>query len=178
MRRSTAVAGGRPAVQVPSAERLLHHRGQGLCQGQQFHPFCDYLERSEVGRRGAARHLADHLRRSNDTKYTEQSERLVLIAAVRRVRKPGCKFDEMLVLERPQRGLKVDAAADAGGQRRVVLRRSSAERRGARVHRALRGRWIVEASELSGMKTADVEHLKAMLSRLGTIAREWHGADC
>ena len=35
----------------------------------------------------------------------------------------------------------------------------------------LRGRWIVEASELYGMKKADVEHLKAMLSRRVDRAR-------
>ena len=35
---------------------------------------------------------------------------------------------------------------------------------GKRVIEMLRGRWIVEAGELSGMRKADVEHLKAMLS--------------
>ena len=36
---------------------------------------------------------------------------------------------------------------------------------GKRVIETLRGRWIVEAAELSGMRKADVEHLKALLSR-------------
>ena len=34
-----------------------------------------------------------------------------------------------------------------------------------RVIETLRGRWIIEAGELSGMRKADVEHLKAFLSR-------------
>ena len=39
----------------------------------------------------------------------------------------------------------------------------------------LRGRWIVEAAELSGMRKADVEHLKAMLSRRIDRARMAYG---
>src|SRR5262249_6916252 len=46
----------------------------------------------------------------------------------------------------------------------------------------LRGRWIVEAAEMSGMRRTDVEHLKAMLSRqidrarlaYGRITTEYH----
>src|SRR5262249_61625370 len=34
-----------------------------------------------------------------------------------------------------------------------------------KVIETLHGRWIVEAAELSGLKKADVEHLKAFLSR-------------
>ena len=35
----------------------------------------------------------------------------------------------------------------------------------------LRGRWIVEAAELKGMRNGDTEHLKAFLSRTGDRAR-------
>jgi hypothetical protein len=37
-----------------------------------------------------------------DGEFARAVSAIVLIAAVRRVRKPGCKFDEMLVLESPQ----------------------------------------------------------------------------
>jgi predicted P-loop ATPase len=44
-----------------------------------------------------------------------------------------------------------------------------------KVIESLRGRWIIEAAELSGMKKADVEHLKAMLSRRIDRARMAYG---
>ena len=44
-----------------------------------------------------------------------------------------------------------------------------------RVIETLRGRWIVEAAELSGMRKADVEHLKATLSRRVDRARMSYG---
>jgi predicted P-loop ATPase len=91
---------------------------------------------------------------------------LPLIAAVRRVRKPGVRFDEMLVLEQPQQGsekstaLSVLAVEDDWFCDDLPLNLE-----GKRVIEQLRGRWIIEAAELSGMKNADIEHLKAMLSR-------------
>ena len=46
---------------------------------------------------------------------------------------------------------------------------------GKRVIESLRGRWIVEAAELSGMRRADIEHLKAFLSRQVDRARLAYG---
>jgi len=40
---------------------------------------------------------------------------------------------------------------------------------------SLRGRWIIEAAELSGMRRADIEHLKAFLSRQVDRARLAYG---
>ena len=90
----------------------------------------------------------------------------MLIAGVRRVRQPGCKFDEMLVMEQPTQGtdkstaLSILAVHDDWFSDDIPLDASGKE-----VIEMIRGRWILEAAELSGMKKADVEHLKAMLSR-------------
>ena len=103
---------------------------------------------------------------ATDTKYTRAVGALVLIAAVRRVRKPGCKFDEMLVLEQPQQGTdKSSALAALAVNDDWFSDDLPLNVEGKRVIEMLRGRWIIEAAELSGMKKADVEHLKAMLSR-------------
>jgi hypothetical protein len=48
-----------------------------------------------------------------NTKYVQAVGALVLIAAVRRVRQPGCKFDEMLVLESGGQGLNKSTALRA-----------------------------------------------------------------
>jgi virulence-associated protein E len=109
---------------------------------------------------------------AEDTNYVRAVGGLALIAAVRRVRKPGCKFDEMLILENPQQGtdkstaLKVLAVREKWFSDDLPLHSD-----GKRVIEQTRGKWIVEASDLSGMRRSDVEHLKATLSRTSDRAR-------
>jgi hypothetical protein len=109
---------------------------------------------------------------AENTEYVRAVGSLFLIAAVGRVRLPGCKFDEMLVLENPEQGnnkstaLAILAVRDEWFSDDLPLNADS-----KRTIEALRGRWIVEAAELSGMRRADVEHLKAFLSRQVDRAR-------
>ena len=89
---------------------------------------------------------------------------IFLVAAVRRVRQPGCKFDELLVWE-SQQGWEKSAAARALCPREswfsddLQLRASSKE-----VVEATGGKWIIEASELVGSKR-EAERLRGFLSR-------------
>jgi hypothetical protein len=109
------------------------------------------------------------------TPYVRAVGALTLIAAVRRIREPGCKFDEMLILESQQgteKSMLLELLAansewftddlPLNSDTKVVIER-------------LRGRWIVEAAELSGMRKADVEHLKSFLSRQKDCARPAFG---
>lgn len=130
-----------------------------------FHPVRDYLD-------GLA--WDGHARLDNwlvayggaaDTEFIRAVGRLVLIAAVRRVRQPGCKFDEMLVLEGEQgtnksSALQVLAVNEDWFSDEVPLAGD-----GKMAIEALAGRWLVEAAELKGMKNSEAEHLKAFLSR-------------
>src|SRR5262249_50019060 len=101
---------------------------------------------------------------------------LSLIAAVRRVRQPGCKFDEILVLEHEEQGtdkstaLRTLAVNDDWFSDDLPLNADS-----QKVIESLRGRWIIEAAELSGIRRADVEHMKALLSRQIDRARMSYG---
>lgn len=102
---------------------------------------------------------------AKDTEYVRRVGAIVLIAAVRRIRIPGCKFDELLIIESAQ-GLNKSSALRAlckddswfsddlplnVGAKEIIERTS--------------GKWIIEAAELAGSRTAQVEHLKSMLSR-------------
>lgn len=99
-----------------------------------------------------------------DTPFVRAVGRIVLIAAVRRIRKPGCKFDEMLVLESPEGRNKSTLFAVLAGE--VWFSDDAPLNAGAReVIERLRGRWIVECADLSGMTRAEIEDLKAFLSR-------------
>lgn len=143
-----------------------------------FHPVCDYLDGLVWdGKPRIDRWLATYAgATSND--YTRAVGSLTLIAAVRRVRHPGCKFDEMLVLEQPQQGtdkstaLSVLAVHDDWFCDDLPLNAD-----GKRVIEQMRGRWLIEAAELSGMRKADIEHLKAFLSRQIDRARLAYGRE-
>lgn len=136
-----------------------------------FHPVAEYLAAlrwdgvPRIGRWLAAYGGAV------DTPYTRAVGELVLVAAVRRVRRPGVKFDEMLVLESPQgtnksSALKLLATRDDWFTDDLPL---NAETR--RVIEALSGKWIVEAGELKGLKKGGTDHLKGFLSRTHDKAR-------
>jgi putative DNA primase/helicase len=100
----------------------------------------------------------------SDTPYSRAVGRKWMISAVARVFQPGCKADHALILEGMQGTLKsttacvmamddawfADEIADLGTK-------DSAQ--------DLRGKWIIELSELSALKRGEVERVKAFMTR-------------
>ena len=109
---------------------------------------------------------------AKDSDYVRAVGALVLVAAVRRVRSPGCKFDEMLVLENPEQGTDKSSALQALAVNpewfsdNLPLGLPPKE-----TIEALSGHWIMEVSELQGMRKSDIEKVKAFLSRQTDRAR-------
>jgi Virulence-associated protein E-like domain len=137
-----------------------------------FHPVRDYLDGlvwDGVSR--IDRWLVDY-GGADATEYVCAVGALTLVAAVRRVRKPGCKFDEMLIFEMPTQGKDKSTAIQVLAVREEWFSDDlPLNSDGKRVIEQTRGKWIVEASELSGIRRSDVEHLKATLSRASDRAR-------
>lgn len=102
---------------------------------------------------------------AEDSSYVRAVGALLLVAAVRRIRQPGIKFDEMPVLEGDQGTNKSSALAVLAVDEDWFSDDLPLTADGKRVIEALAGRWIVEAAELKGMRKGEVEHLKAFLSR-------------
>ena len=112
---------------------------------------------------------------ADDSEYSRAVGALMLIAAVRRVRQPGCKFDEMVVFESQQGWLKSSAVqalcvnpewfSDC-----LPLSASIKE-----VIEQTEGKWIIEVPELAGLPGTQVEKLKAMLSRQTDSSRAAYG---
>lgn len=100
-----------------------------------------------------------------DTPFVRAVCRIVLIAAVRRIRCPGVKFDEMLVLESPEGTEKSTAFRVLAGER-WFSDDAPLHEKAREVIERLRGRWIVECADLAGMRKGEVESLKAFLSRM------------
>ena len=99
----------------------------------------------------------------------------MLVAAVRRVRQPGAKFDEMLVLQSPQGFDKSGAMKALAGGDRWFADDLPLTADAKRVIEMISGKWIVEAAELNGIRKGEVEHLKSMLSRTHDRARLAYG---
>lgn len=100
-----------------------------------------------------------------DNEYTRAVSSIVLIAAVRRITQPGCKYDEMLVLESPQGMNKSSALRALCSNSEWFSDDLPLNVDSKQVIERTIGKWIIEASDLAGKRKADVEHLKSIMSR-------------
>lgn len=169
---STAAAQNFPKAKFIDAIDYMAHK-------RSFHPVKDYLESVTPAWDGTPRldtWLTDYAS-APDTAYTRAAASKIMIGAVRRIYEPGCKHDEMIVLEGAQntgkstlvRSLCADEAWFTDG---VTLNMESKE-----LIEVTKGRWFVEAPELSRLTGAEAEHVKAMLSRTEDVARLAYGRD-
>lgn len=148
---------------------------QFLCLKNQFDPVLDYLD--EMQWDGTPR-LDTWLVRymgAIDTEFNRAVSRLSLIAAVRRARHPGTKFDQIVVLEGPEEGKGKSSAVRilAGPENFSDQKILGVDDR--MQQELLEGVWLYEISELSGMNKAEVEHVKAFASRDEDRARPAYG---
>jgi Virulence-associated protein E len=118
--------------------------------------------------------LIDHLG-SPDTPYFRAIGRIWLIAGVRRVRDPGCKFDQLLVLEGGQGVGKSSTLRALAMEADWFSDYFPLTDDPKRVIEAVTGKFVIEMAELSGMRKTDVEPLKALISRQVDEARMAYG---
>lgn len=140
------------------------------CREHSFNPVVDYLDYCESlwGLDGGARvetWFTDYLHIEDDTAGLARAvAKLILVASVRRVRQPGCKFDYMPVLVGPENIGKSEALARLYGPENFtdqqIINVSDKV-----LGENLLGRWGVESAELAGNRKADSDHLKAQLTR-------------
>ena len=145
-----------------------------LCLENQFDPVCDYLASLQWdGKPRLDRWMADYLG-AGDTELNRAIGRLSLIAAVRRARQPGTKFDQIVVLEGTEGRGKSTALEILAGRENFsdqkVLDLPDKEQQ-----EAMCGIWIYEIAELTGMRRAATEHVKAFASRTVDRARPAYG---
>lgn len=127
-----------------------------------FHPIKSYLESATWDGIPRAERLFTVYLGAADTHYVRQVTRKMLLAAVARLYRPGCKFDQMLVLVGPQGAGKSSLLAKLGREWFSDSLRTF-ENKEAGEH--LQSGWIFEIGELSAMKKTEVEEVKAFLSK-------------
>jgi hypothetical protein len=141
-----------------------------------FDPVCDMLAKAETEWDGTERldKMAVTHFNAEDTEYNRAIVRKTMIAAVRRARHPGCKFDNILVLEGPEGYFKSMTLAILAGEDNFSDQ-SILGARDKEVQEQLSEVWIHENADLAGMKKADVEHVKSFASRQTDRARPAFG---
>jgi len=127
-----------------------------------FHPIKSYLESTVWDGVPRAERIFPVYLGAPDTHYVRQVTRKMLLAAVTRLYRPGCKFDQMLVLVGPQGAGKSSLLAKLGREWFSDSLRTF-ENKEAGEH--LQSGWIFEIGELSAMKKSEVEEVKAFLSK-------------
>jgi predicted P-loop ATPase len=131
-----------------------------------FHPVQEYLDELQWDDHPRVdRWLIDYCGATGNKEYLMAVGKIILVAAVRRIKSPGCKFDEMMVLEAPQGTEKSSALAILAVREEWFSDNLPMNAHSREVLEQTQGKWIIEAAELSGMRRADIEHLKAFLSR-------------
>ena len=141
-----------------------------------FHPVCDYLDALEWdGTPRLDTWLVDYAG-ATASPYVQAVSSITLIAAVRRVRRPGCKFDELPVFESPRQGTDKSTALEILAVKRDWFTDHLPLNADPKlVIEQTGGKWIIECGELAGMRRGDIDKLKTMLSRNTDRARLAYG---
>jgi len=145
-----------------------------LCLEHRFDPIVEYLKGLQWdGVERLQKWLPSYLS-AEDSKLNRTIGSLALVAAVRRVRHPGCKFDQIVVLEgfegtNKSTAIAVMAGAENFSDQTILSVRDKEQQE------LVKGIWLYEIADLAGMKNADVEKIKAFASRTSDRARPAYG---
>ena len=139
-----------------------------------FHPIRDYLDSLRWdGEPRLDRWMTTYLG-AEDTPLNTAIGRVMLIAAVRRVRDPGIKFDTILVLEGEQgvgksSAIRVLARSENFSDQNILTLDPKTQME------LLEGIWIYELCELEGLSRAETSKVKAFASRSVDQGRPAYG---
>ena len=144
------------------------------CLDHIFDPVRDYLDGLQWdGIQRIDTWLVEYCR-ADDTPLNRAIGRKMLIAAVRRVKEPGCKFDYIVVLEGDQgigksSVLKILAGEDNFSDNEILGLQKREQQE------AIQGVWIYEVAELEGLGKSEVTKVKLFASKTYDSARPAYG---
>lgn len=140
---------------------LINDAIGAIARRNAFHPVRDYLNGLEWDGMKRLETWAVYYLDSEDNEYTRLVSKAWLIGAVARIMKPGCKMDNVLILEGKQgigksRSLSIlakpwhlDTALDLSSKDFVI---------------AMQGKWIIEMGELDTLNKTDSNRAKQFFS--------------
>lgn len=136
------------------------------------HPVKEYLDARTWDKNKRLEMLFPVAFGTEDTPYTRALGRILLIGMVARIYDPGCQLDTVVVLEGDQDAGKTTAARILGGEFFAEIAENMATKD---FTQALRGKWIIELSELESMARVSAERLKSTISRRSDWYRPSYG---
>ena len=147
------------------SEKDVFAAADRLCSESSFDPIANQLRAIEWDGTPRLDTWLSEFAGAEDTPLHQAFGRKFLLGMVARAQQPGVKFDTALILEGPQGCGKSSLARILAGAEEFLSDNDPSHLAAREQGEAVRGRWIVELSELAGIKRADVENLKAFISR-------------
>lgn len=127
-----------------------------------YNPVKDYLDRVAWDGTPRLETLLHDYMGAEQSNYTKEVMIKCAVAAVARVYRPGCKFDNMLTLVGPQGVGKSTFVKKLG---KDWFSDSFSSVQGKEAYESLQGVWIMEMGELAGLKKGDLEAVKHFISK-------------
>ena len=142
---------------------------------RRFHPVKEYLDALPAwdGTERIQTLLVDLLG-AEDNVYVREATQKCLTAAVARIYEPGIKFDSVLILQGPQ-NIGKSFLFGRLGMDWYSDNLSISDMKDKTGAEKLQGYWILELSELAGMRRIEVESVKSFVSRREDIYRAAYG---
>ena len=135
-----------------------------LSSDRRYNPIKIYIESHRWdGKKRLDSLMIDYLS-AEDTDYVKAVTRKTFCAAIARVYNPGIKFDNILVLSGKQ-GIGKSTLFSKMGGRWYSDSMTIADMKDKTAAEKLQGIWLMELSELAGLRKVDVETVKSFLSR-------------
>mgnify|MGYP006089159805 CR=1 FL=1 len=156
---------------------------QAVCAQQTFNPLMDYFrgiqkqypEDDKLLDDWMCRFLGVNASSEDERQYITAVSRLMLIQAVARAKKPGCKADSVIVLEGEQGTGKSTALRILFSEQYFGDQLPHMTSKDACSY--LKGKWGVELAELEFKKKTEVETIKAFISRQSDNYRPAYGRE-
>ena len=163
-----------------TSEKKVQSAIKIVANENRYHPVRDYLNSLQWDGTERIRYALHHFLGADTDEYTYEALKLFLMGAIRRVFRPGSKFEVMLCLVGGQGAGKSTFFRLLAGRDEWFsddLKKLDDEN----VYRKLQGHWIIEMSEMIATANAkSIEEIKSFLSRQKEVYKipyETHPAD-
>jgi hypothetical protein len=141
----------------------VHDAVAVIANQHKYHQVRDYLDALQWDGIARLPLLASRYFGAPDTPYASIIMTKFMIGAVARIMKPGCKMDNVIVLEGSQGTMKSTAIATLAGDEWFNDSLPDLHKPDAAIQ--LAGKWFTEVAEMSAVRRSDVETTKAFIAR-------------